>query len=224
MDSDDFNDYSASSSGRQPTNGSTPTSPPAAPNGHTSTTTSTSTTRTTQPAFSGQQTRLQHSTLQPPGSGPIRKQRRIKDPYAIDSDDDDEDTLTALPNGRPTRAEESLQDFLRNSEPPTQNAPQPLINAMPVNGTTVQPPSSASTTAPRKKRFEARPAGATKDFQAKDFQTPTGDLANFVRTSGPVDEGAAGKAAGLGKAGGGSKRGRERRGLFGLRSRSSVDG
>jgi hypothetical protein len=227
MDSDDFNDYSASSSARQPTNGATPTPPPAAPNGHTNTNTipSASTTRTTQPTFSSQQTRIQHSTLQPPGGGPVRKQRRIKDPYAIDSDDDDEDTLTALPNGRPVRAEESLQDFLRNSEPPAQNAPQPLISAMPVNGTAVQPPSTASTTTMRKKRFEARPAGATKDFQAKDFQTPTGDLANFVRTSGPVEEGVAGKAApGLGKAGGGSKRGRERRGLFGLRSKSSVEG
>ena len=223
MDSDDFNDYSASSSARQPANGATPTPPQAAPNGHTNNTNTTTatTTTTTQPAFSGQQTRLQHSTLQPPGGGPVRKQRRIKDPYAIDSDDDDEDTLTALPNGRPARAEESLEDFLRNTEPPAQNAPQPLISAMPVNGTAVQPPS----TAPRKRRFEARPAGATKDFQAKDFQTPTGDLANFVRTSGPVDEGVTGKAApGLGKAGGGSKRGRERRGLFGLRSRSSVEG
>lgn len=105
-----------------------------------------------------------------------------------------------------------------------QNAPQPLVSAMPVNGNAVQPPSSGSTTASRKKRFEARPAGATKDFQAKDFQTTTGDLANFVRSSEPPNEGTPVKAAGLGKAGGGSKRGKERRGLFGLRSKSSVEG
>jgi len=221
MDSEEFNDYSTGFSARQSANGATPTNPPAVSNSHTTTTTSAS---TTQPAFSGQQSRPQQSTLQPPGGGPIRKQRRIKDPYAIDSDDDEEDTLTALPNGRSARAEESLQDFLRNTEPPAQNAPQPLISAMPVNGNAVQPPSTGSTTAPRKKRFEARPAGATKDFQAQDFQTPTGDLANFVRTSGPPEEGSVGKAAGLGKAGGGSKRGRERRGLFGLRSRNSVEG
>lgn len=221
MDSDEFNEYSAGSSARQSANGATPTMPPTSSNGHTTTTASAS---TTQPTFSGQQTRPQQSTLQPPGGGPVRKQRRIKDPYAIDSDDDDEDTLTALPNGRSVRAEESLQDFLRNAEPPSQNAPQPLISAMPVNGTTVQPPSTGSTAAPRKKRFEARPAGATKDFQAQDFRAPTGELANFVRTSGPIDEGGVGKPAGLGKAGGGSKKGREKRGLFGLRSRGSVEG
>ena len=225
MDSDDFTDYSAGSSARQPANGATPTNPPVAPNGH-NTTTASSTIRIAQPTFSSQQTRPQQSTLQPPGGGPVRKQRRIKDPYAIDSDDDDEDTLTALPNGRNVRTEESLQDFLRNSEPPEQNAPQPLISAIPVNGTGVQPPSTGSTAAaaPRKKRFEARPAGATKDFPDKDFQTPTGELANFVRTSEPPEESGPGKAAGLGKAGGGSKKGRERRGLFGLRSKGSVEG
>jgi len=78
--------------------------------------------------------------------------------------------------------------------------------------------------APKKKRFEARPAGATRDFQPKDFKAPTGELAEFVRKSGPVEKGGVGKAApGLGKAGGGSKKGREKRGLFGLR-RGSVDG
>ena len=47
--------------------------------------------------------------------GPIRKQRRIKDPYAIDDDDfEDEDRLTDL-----QPREENLMDFLKNSEPPS---------------------------------------------------------------------------------------------------------
>ena len=53
--------------------------------------------------------------------GPVRKQRRVKDPYAI-PDDEDDDELTDLP----PKEEESLMDFLRNSEPPpimTSNGP-----------------------------------------------------------------------------------------------------
>lgn len=55
---------------------------------------------------------------------PQRTRRRIKDPYAIDvSDDEDEDLA------RPKSAqEESLIDFLRNTAPPTTMAtPQPLV-------------------------------------------------------------------------------------------------
>ncbi|KAF2812448.1 uncharacterized protein BDZ99DRAFT_558431 [Mytilinidion resinicola] len=55
----------------------------------------------------------------------VRKRRRVKDPYAIDTDDEDEDLLTALPKSG--RREESLIDFLRNTEPPTQNEPKPII-------------------------------------------------------------------------------------------------
>ena len=43
--------------------------------------------------------------------GPIRKQRRVRDPFAIDSDDED-DSIGGPPE------EESLSDFLRNYTPP----------------------------------------------------------------------------------------------------------
>ncbi|KAI9823182.1 MAG: hypothetical protein M1832_002625 [Thelocarpon impressellum] len=50
---------------------------------------------------------------------PQRKQRRVKDPYAIDSDSDEDYDLTATP--KPRGEEESLMDFLRNVPP--SNAP-----------------------------------------------------------------------------------------------------
>lgn len=55
----------------------------------------------------------------PPQSNvaPVRKQRRAKDPYAIDDDDDEYDDPDVMPRLRETK-EESLVDFLRNNEPP----------------------------------------------------------------------------------------------------------
>lgn len=52
--------------------------------------------------------------------GRARKQRRIRDPYAIESDDENDDAL--LP---PEREEESLSDFLRNYTPPPAAATRP---------------------------------------------------------------------------------------------------
>lgn len=55
-----------------------------------------------------------------------RTRRRVKDPYAIDTDDEDEDLLTALPKSS-RRQEESMMDFLNTMEPPPSNEPQPLL-------------------------------------------------------------------------------------------------
>ena len=54
----------------------------------------------------------------PPGQA--RKQRRVKDPFPIESDDEKDDAL--LP---PEREEESLSDFLRNYTPPPAAATRP---------------------------------------------------------------------------------------------------
>ncbi|PYI28283.1 hypothetical protein BP00DRAFT_264229 [Aspergillus indologenus CBS 114.80] len=60
---------------------------------------------------------------------PKRTQRRVRDPYAIDSDDDDLEDL--LEPAKPKRDEESLMDFLRNVPPPASAAPpQPLATNM----------------------------------------------------------------------------------------------
>ncbi|KFY39773.1 hypothetical protein V494_03858 [Pseudogymnoascus sp. VKM F-4513 (FW-928)] len=50
---------------------------------------------------------------------PKRKTHRVKDPYAIEySDDEDEDDEFTLPKGPPKRVEESLIDFLNSVPPP----------------------------------------------------------------------------------------------------------
>ncbi|KAF7589749.1 hypothetical protein BBP40_003898 [Aspergillus hancockii] len=75
----------------------------------------------------------QLATSAPDGPHPVRKQRRVRDPYAIDSDDD-EDFEELLEGPKPPkREEESLIDFLRNVPPPeSEPTPQPLaVNTMP---------------------------------------------------------------------------------------------
>ena len=52
------------------------------------------------------------------GGFPVRKQRRMRDPYAIDSDEDDDGL-----DGPPIQDEESLSDFLRNYTPPPESNP-----------------------------------------------------------------------------------------------------
>ncbi|USW53905.1 Putative histone-fold, nascent polypeptide-associated complex subunit alpha [Septoria linicola] len=107
-----------------------------------------------QPAYSDQTPRLTtvipKSALQPfptTSEPTITKTRvRNKDPYAIDFDDDDEDEdlLSALPKGR-QREQESLIDFLRNSEPPEQNSPRHAFNGKtPVSPTSMRRGSGPS--------------------------------------------------------------------------------
>ena len=65
--------------------------------------------------------------------GPVRKQRRVKDPYAIDTDSEDEDAIASTPRGgRNEDNEESLLDFLRSEPPPGATmSPPPLQVASP---------------------------------------------------------------------------------------------
>lgn len=62
--------------------------------------------------------------------GPTRKQVRVKDPYAIDSDDEDDD-LFDRPAPR-ARQEESLMDFLMNAPPPEPTPVQPFVQQQPL--------------------------------------------------------------------------------------------
>ncbi|KAF2735329.1 hypothetical protein EJ04DRAFT_511877 [Polyplosphaeria fusca] len=80
-----------------------------------------------QPAYSNKPQNLSGS-MGSPEPQVQRTRRRVKDPYAIDSDDEDEDLLTALPksNGG-QRKEESIMDFLNSQEPSTNSEPQPFI-------------------------------------------------------------------------------------------------
>lgn len=56
---------------------------------------------------------------------PPRKRRAPRDPYAIDESDDDFEE----PVVKPQRQEESLIDFLRNTSPPANMAPKPILAA-----------------------------------------------------------------------------------------------
>ena len=63
-------------------------------------------------------------TNSPPLGQPQRKQCRVKDPYAIETDSEDE-MMANTP--KPRREEESLLDFLNSVAPPAQNAPAPVV-------------------------------------------------------------------------------------------------
>ncbi|KAJ4324316.1 hypothetical protein N0V94_001374 [Neodidymelliopsis sp. IMI 364377] len=88
-----------------------------------------------QPAYSNTPQNLSGSMSS--SSEPVitRTRRRIKDPYAIDlsdEEDEDEDQLTALPasNKPAPPRQESLMDFLNEMEPPSApstNKPQPFM-------------------------------------------------------------------------------------------------
>lgn len=147
--------------------------------------------------------RPQNGRAGPPNSSSdmppiVRKSRRVKDPYAIDSDDED-DYLTSLPASRSRQQEESLADFLKSTEPPKGNAPPPVVS-MGRNPQTNQKPNiggpvrsssianSMATSRMSKMKFEARPAGATKSgFGGNGFHYSTNDMADFLRSSGPVE-------------------------------------
>ncbi|OQO06124.1 hypothetical protein B0A48_08712 [Cryoendolithus antarcticus] len=166
------------------------------------------------PAHSGQPSRLSEGNLlaapgKPPGGDFEKKRYRNKDPYAIDmdSDEDNDDLLTALPPTR-GRQEESLADFLRNTEPPSDNAPKPIVanaaagraasltsansSAVPLldpdRTRSLQTPYSASITStstaskPRGPKLEAREP-VTKPSNVP--KSTTSDLAEFFRTSEP---------------------------------------
>ncbi|KAH8671446.1 hypothetical protein BX600DRAFT_548421 [Xylariales sp. PMI_506] len=86
---------------------------------------------------------------------PQRKQRRVRDPYAIDFSDEEDDDLDIIPKPKP-RKEESLIDFLNNYEPPSNpTPPQPFaISRAP------QPAPKKKSSAPNLiTRF--RPGGAS---------------------------------------------------------------
>ncbi|EON98821.1 hypothetical protein UCRPA7_5659 [Phaeoacremonium minimum UCRPA7] len=58
---------------------------------------------------------------------PKRKQRRVRDPYAIDfSDEEEDDLFEETPRRKAPPKEESLIDFLKNAPPPPETSPVPF--------------------------------------------------------------------------------------------------
>lgn len=147
---------------------------------------------------------LGNSNVSRDDSEPIRKQRRVPDPYAIDDDDDDESLEELLKLGgssKPRREEESLMDFLRHAPaPPSEQSPQPFL----FSDTESTGRSSSLSMKPRllhtsqSSLSHKAPAGAATNYSLKvqrertsgsipssTRKTGTSDLADFLRTSEP---------------------------------------
>ncbi|KAJ5476628.1 hypothetical protein N7475_002357 [Penicillium sp. IBT 31633x] len=138
---------------------------------------------------------------------PVRKQRRAPDPYAIDDDDDDallEELLEMEENPKPKRDEESLMDFLNNAPPPpsSEEPPQPFAISTPASNS-LSGAASMKSRLLRSSHSSLRSQNtATKvqsNYSAKvglernrgtipntsNRKTDTGDLADFLRNTGP---------------------------------------
>lgn len=133
-----------------------------------------------------------------------------------DEDDEEAEFITALPGGsgggggsnkKPPPREESLVDFLRNNEPPSNNSPRPISSAAaaasaaaakpapapPVSNPTSRPQSSGTGT--NGPKLEARGAAPRQRIPRGNAgarlgafeDTNTGDLADFLRSSGPSE-------------------------------------
>jgi hypothetical protein len=63
---------------------------------------------------------------------PARKQRRVRDPYAIDDSDDEQEEQPSASPARRTQ-DESLIDFLRNTQPPPGSSPPPILAGSPAS-------------------------------------------------------------------------------------------
>ena len=129
---------------------------------------------------------------------PVRKRVRNKDPYNMDFlDDDEDDEILADTLGKPSRKEESLAEFLSSTEPPKNNAPQPVVdpnspsainalNRMKTGSPISQNPNGSSIRS-------SGPTQATPRLQARGGQKEiasnnnTRELAEFLKNSGPED-------------------------------------
>ncbi|KAJ5898940.1 hypothetical protein N7495_003684 [Penicillium taxi] len=124
---------------------------------------------------------------------PIRKQRRVRDPYAIDDSDEDEELLEEIMNAKPKRQEESLMDFLRDAPPPpsAQSSPQPFAISDSMKSRALH--ASMSTNSLRSES-SPNPRSQSNNYTLKvgmernpgpARQTETSALADFLRNTAP---------------------------------------
>lgn len=129
---------------------------------------------------------MQLGVLDSPGfesHEPVRTRRRIRDPYAIDSDSEDE--FSAHPKAA-QREEESLVDFLRSVPPPSNNNDTPQL--LSVNMKAAKP-RSKSTTSSMKSRL-MRTASIDKGPKNKLSRSSLRSQKSFITsptTTTPVD-------------------------------------
>ncbi|KAI9847252.1 MAG: hypothetical protein M1838_000947 [Thelocarpon superellum] len=106
---------------------------------------------------------------------PARKQRRVKDPYAIDMDDEDEDDdLSSTP--KPRRDEESLMDFLKSVAPASAPATTSVFHD--VAKPSVKAPTSTTST-PRATMGASKSIESSKPLPAHPPE-PAGRVGNGV--------------------------------------------
>ena len=121
--------------------------------------------------------------LDEPPQAPKRRQRRVKDPYAIDSDSDEEYSGRRNPQDK----EESLMDFLRSVTPPPSGLPRvpSAFDGIPkpkgygvkreaskAGGSTTRERSSRNGSANPPRNLNAIPS-STKSLQASTSSVPT---------------------------------------------------
>ena len=108
--------------------------------------------------------------------GPTRTQRRLKDPYAIDSDYEETDGYgTPHP---PEREEESLADFLRNYDPPSTST-----NARGAPVTLTGAPKPAKQSGPTIRERFARNIAVIPDYPAPPPENSQETIVLQVSTS-----------------------------------------
>lgn len=119
---------------------------------------------------------------------PKRKQRRVRDPYAIDIDSDDEiENVVSKP---PKYEEESLMDFLRNTSPPPnqEHQPQPLLlstNQMALQGQKMAKKPASSGFRERLKRTTSTNS-LNRLTGSRPAPGPSSPSHNSVRSGTPV--------------------------------------
>lgn len=116
---------------------------------------------------------------------PNRKQRRDKDPYAIDTESDEEDEYNTTPT--PERQEEYLIDFLRSITPPLSKpiVPSAFDGMQMPNGTAVQRSSNGPNI--RERFAPNEPTSSAKTYTPRQNRQPG---AREVRKSDAAQQGA----------------------------------
>jgi hypothetical protein len=122
-----------------------------------------------------------HRFHEPP-QPPIRKQRRVRDPYEIESDSDLDDEVSRTPKPQPQEPqEESLLDFLNSMPPPDANFDPPPLDIPQSASKGMQRKNSSSI----RSRF-SRTANNTVKPTAKKGNAPSKSAPSSSYTSGPV--------------------------------------
>lgn len=133
------------------------------------------------------------SPFDEPDMMPVRKQRRVRDPYAIDVSEDEEDDdfeFQPQPTRRAQPKEESLIDFLKNAPPP------PSSDTVPFNLPRTQSVPVNNGAGPKKKasapslmsRFRQNSSAGTS-LGTRSPKSPTNGRFTSSRTEPPANKG-----------------------------------